>query len=353
MSAAPPSPVPSAPAPAARLDWIDAAKGIAILLVVVGHTVTGVSRTAIYSFHMPLFFILGAMTARWSLDRPQLLARVRKAFRRLILPALAMYALLMAITLWKFSAWYSVPARLHRFFWQKFLALLFVSGSKVSFAGTTVESVGILWFFPALFFGRSLFDALHLALPAKRLWAACLLLSLAGVAVSRFLWLPLSLDVVLAILPFFLFGACVSVPDSSPRLRRAISWTLLWAVSFFVPFAFGFGHLEISARIYQLYPLCFLPAVAGTMAVSEWSVWLVRTGPWTAPLVFLGRHSIWMLCIHVLDRRLFAAWWDFPGRPWTTLAARLLVNLLVFALVMALWTATRRLCRRLAKIVRK
>ena len=42
-----------------RIDWVDLAKGIAILLVILGHTVkVPIIRAAIFSFHMLLFFIL-------------------------------------------------------------------------------------------------------------------------------------------------------------------------------------------------------------------------------------------------------------------------------------------------------
>jgi peptidoglycan/LPS O-acetylase OafA/YrhL len=42
----------------ARLGWLDAAKGLGIILVVIGHVWTrGPVRDAIYAFHMPLFFI--------------------------------------------------------------------------------------------------------------------------------------------------------------------------------------------------------------------------------------------------------------------------------------------------------
>lgn len=49
-----------------RLDWIDIAKGVAIILVIVGHTVPNPSplRHAIFSFHMPVFFILAGYTFR-------------------------------------------------------------------------------------------------------------------------------------------------------------------------------------------------------------------------------------------------------------------------------------------------
>jgi fucose 4-O-acetylase-like acetyltransferase len=66
-----------------RITWIDQAKGIGIFLVVLGHTLRGLkaSRTIsdspafrfadswIYSFHMPLFFLLSGLFAERRIDR--------------------------------------------------------------------------------------------------------------------------------------------------------------------------------------------------------------------------------------------------------------------------------------------
>lgn len=66
-----------------RYDWVDYAKGIGIILVVYGHAVRGVfaspihlsehffhiSDTAIYAFHMPLFFFLSGLFAARSLAK--------------------------------------------------------------------------------------------------------------------------------------------------------------------------------------------------------------------------------------------------------------------------------------------
>ena len=42
-----------------RVEWIDAAKGIGIILVVLGHIwLIGPGQKIINSFHMPLFFFL-------------------------------------------------------------------------------------------------------------------------------------------------------------------------------------------------------------------------------------------------------------------------------------------------------
>ena len=49
-----------------RLDYIDIAKGICILLVILGHELTWEDplRYFIYCFHIPLFFILSGMTMK-------------------------------------------------------------------------------------------------------------------------------------------------------------------------------------------------------------------------------------------------------------------------------------------------
>ena len=58
----------TAPQTKKRIDWVDCAKGIAIILVLIGHTVTfdtesqRLARGIIFSFHMPLFFVLAGIT---------------------------------------------------------------------------------------------------------------------------------------------------------------------------------------------------------------------------------------------------------------------------------------------------
>ncbi len=71
-----------------RIDWIDFAKGITILLVIIGHNVSGPLRGAIFSFHMPLFFILSCVTYSWSKNSEQWIYKTEKAFKHLIIPAM-------------------------------------------------------------------------------------------------------------------------------------------------------------------------------------------------------------------------------------------------------------------------
>jgi peptidoglycan/LPS O-acetylase OafA/YrhL len=50
---------------AGRLAWLDAAKGVGIILVVIGHAWKSIDvRDPIYAFHMPLFFIAAGYVSR-------------------------------------------------------------------------------------------------------------------------------------------------------------------------------------------------------------------------------------------------------------------------------------------------
>ncbi|MGG1754302.1 acyltransferase family protein, partial [Bacillus pumilus] len=70
-----------------RLEWVDAAKGIGILLVVMAHVpIPDSFKQFIYSFHMPLFFLLSGMMFRSS-SRPAL-SFIQKKAKSLLLPYL-------------------------------------------------------------------------------------------------------------------------------------------------------------------------------------------------------------------------------------------------------------------------
>lgn len=68
-----------------RLMWLDIAKGIAILCTVIGHTVTGRIKGMIYSFHMPLFFLLAGYTFR-EVPASEMKKAIKKDIVRLLIP---------------------------------------------------------------------------------------------------------------------------------------------------------------------------------------------------------------------------------------------------------------------------
>lgn len=166
-----------------RLDWIDIAKGIAIILVIVGHTVPNPSplRHAIFSFHMPVFFILAGYTFRPKPWRELLSGSVS----RLLVPYLV-------LTLaWQVPTFLMSGASLTGDVLVSGLeTLVFASGVDVP--GLGVAAVGMAWFLAALFTSRLLFNALVRLFDSREVDAVwqgvvCAVIAFCGLNVSRFL----------------------------------------------------------------------------------------------------------------------------------------------------------------------
>lgn len=66
-----------------RIDYIDIARGIAIILMVIGHCCKGFDRKIIFSFHMPLFIIVSGMFFK---EDRKFKDTIIKLFKKLIIP---------------------------------------------------------------------------------------------------------------------------------------------------------------------------------------------------------------------------------------------------------------------------
>lgn len=101
-----------------RLEYIDIAKGLCILLVVMGHilqfnSIGHASQTVfnfIYSFHMPVFMLLSGFVASLSRDNIDrtVMTFVRKKFVSLVIPFLTWGLFIMPIVVYR-KDFFSLP----------------------------------------------------------------------------------------------------------------------------------------------------------------------------------------------------------------------------------------------------
>lgn len=167
-----------------RLDYFDVAKGIGIILVIVGHsTLLPWLAAVIYSFHMPLFFIISG----YFLSREKSTMEVmRSRFRQFALPfAVASTAIL----LW--WIWQTPSKELSLLLVLRLIgSIVYASGGTIDFFNFELLPIGALWFIPGLlvtiFYVKF---ALSRKLPC--LWVVTG--TTAGLAVSQYIWLPLSI----------------------------------------------------------------------------------------------------------------------------------------------------------------
>lgn len=129
-----------------RISSLDMAKGIGIILVVIGHSTFLEENvlTWISSFHMPLFFILSGILIRKkneeSIKIPELVKRKAKS---ILLPYLT------------FSIIYLLIDAVYLILKQDNLTIVDLQRSGIE--AVTLYGMSVLWFLPALFFGEIAF----------------------------------------------------------------------------------------------------------------------------------------------------------------------------------------------------
>lgn len=291
-----------------RLAWLDIAKGIAIILVVTGHTISPLSPliTPIFMFHMPLFFILAGYTFK---QKPFKTTVVESA-KRLLIP----YVLLFLV--WQGVSFLKEPDPLAAETLLKYLSIfLFASGSPNDDMGLT--AVGMSWFLVCLFMGRVLLSALlalfekkAVPLPAQALVLAALCAVGIGIGNLQHLFLPLDLDIALVIVGFMWVGHLARKFDFMERWGNRW-YVLAIALALFVA-ASSLSYLEFAMRQYGLAPLSILGAFSGTLLACWISTLIDRWGRLLKRfLVFMGRNSLMIYCFHAIDWLI--PWSSLPG----------------------------------------
>ena len=285
-----------------RLSWIDVCKGLAIILMILGHikSIPATLYHVIFSFHMPLFMIINGYLIR-SYDIRNVFS---KSLKSLIKPYVII-CFLEAIFAAVFST--GVDSAGQAFFDS--LNDMIVGMSKFSNLFTQYHSVWLVWFVCCLFISRNLYVFIR-SFCRKLPWLIQILIILAvsflGVTIGKWLgFLPWSLDVAMASVVFIAFGDFLRNHQANKAQKIGIV-----VVAFFcwVLLLWKGVWIELATRSYPYDALCFICAIAGSVAMI-----VVSRGIDHIPLVssfftWAGKNSIVILGVHCLEMRFFK--WD-------------------------------------------
>ena len=129
---------------------LDILKALGILLVIIGHNTSGLLFQYIYSFHMPMFFIL----AGYLYKEKGILDSITHDFKRIILPYLLYFVVLSLFN----NLCYGITiSRLI----QDVIMISWGSVIRLDIYGHHVQGVGYLWFLPALFVCKNVFNIIY------------------------------------------------------------------------------------------------------------------------------------------------------------------------------------------------
>ena len=206
-----------------RINWIDAYKGILILLVVAGHAIGAASHLIaegsasrlvfeqafkfIYLFHMPAFFFIAGVTFKPA-STQSFASFIGQKSRRLLIPYIAFglfSALVFILTSRAFDAavgthatdsYYDAKSALP--WWIPFAGLLHAGGAP---NGLGFASNSVLWFLPCLFSVSLAYWLLDLMFPRP---GCQLVLALLLLVVPLSFWIPRFLPWGISKIPYYL-----------------------------------------------------------------------------------------------------------------------------------------------------
>lgn len=277
-----------------RIEWIDIAKGIGILAVILGHC--NIPRdmiiySIIYSFHMPLFFIIGGLFFRNDVDFNILIRKKAKVLIRPYYYTCFAIIILSAFLAYSYeeSVWVTVREWIY--------ASLYASGAPVFF---DIKFIGAIWFLWAMFWGI-LF--LYIALRIKYSSVFVIVVFLIG-CISREYWLPFSVQAGMVATIYLYIGYLIKSKNLIKYIidiRTLIISTLIWGVGLY----FGCGTIYLVANYYRLGIFDFFISIVSVFSVLGLSYYIQKIEVLGRILQYFGRNSLKILCFHIIELNLF------------------------------------------------
>lgn len=292
-----------------RKIWIDNAKAIGIILIILGHVgshLTGwFNFEFVYGFHLVIFFMLSGYTIK---KRPLSFGYLTQKFKRLMLPYFATCLIVLILDILNQYVFYdgrsieiitdSIATDITRAF--------FGSGTITNFGGIELESrIGAIWFLPALFFSVVIFQLLVNIVHDNRIRGLIsLLVSVVGFLSARFIWLPFSVQSGLFAVFFLWLGFTVKEND---LLSKVKAYHYIIAL-FVLAGGIYLGYCSISFATANANDLLLSPiiGISGSLIVYLIALYTQKV----RLLNWIGRNSLYILCVHLVSLETFGIYYQ-------------------------------------------
>jgi fucose 4-O-acetylase-like acetyltransferase len=294
-----------------RFIWIDTAKGIGILLVIINHLslYLNISKTNPYitvfddilgSIDMPLFFLISGLLYK---RQQTSFSLIRKKAKRLIIPFLFFYSIFSVIipSLYLLTDTHCPLIINHGITIRMLIGDFFFNDCQII--------NGPLWFLLSLFGIQILFAFFSLFQHRIIIYVLSLLSGIGGLLLSYYsINLYASIDNALTCLPFFAFGFFLRNDTRFIDLINHTQKLPFYIITCAIICLLTKSHVEYHRNIIYNYSIftAHICGISGALMI----LLLAQTTQQFSFINYLGRYSIIILCSHYLVIKLTASIFD-------------------------------------------
>ena len=284
-----------------RIAFVDTARGIAMLCIVLGHLGLAPVNYVVFTFHVPIFYLITG----WFLSRRLGMgAFARKRARTLLVPyAVTCLVIIAGKTIGALIAGGLREGAIAAVWWT--VAALYAVGGPGLPVPQQVSNIGAIWFLWASFWGCV---GLRALLALKREWLRALIalaVALAGVFTAKVFFLPLDLQPGAVALAYMYLGYLartyawprVQAWPRGAKVGAAVACGVVWVA--YILWRDRVVFMDASPGQHWWSVFGILAACVSVLIIS----WLVTRGlpRLGRSLGFLGKYSLIMLCVHITE----------------------------------------------------
>lgn len=269
---------------------IDIVKAIGILLMILGHCVEIPHRARhfIFTFHMPLFFLISGFFYKKKTCKASLKSDVKTLLIPYMLTccAIVLFFFLLGIGNNDFG-------QFKYYFWATFLG----SGTKHSaLYFSDLPDIGAIWFLPALLVCKNVYNLISSFNISIRLIFSSLIFVIATLIGRYLLFIPFSILSGLSAIVFYAIGDFYKKkPIIKPK--HWLIGVACWGIAFF------YSHLNLADPRVDLYFIDVIGATTATLCVYYLSRSIKKTSI-AQVLSWIGCNSMYILCFHNIDFKI-------------------------------------------------
>lgn len=273
-----------------RIKYIDVAKGLGMLCIIVGHSKNDFVMSIVFTFHVPLFFLISGYFIS---EKESIKDFVTKKIRYLIFPYFIIGFWIVIISMLKELLFGN--RNYAGILVDTILSVMYGSGTEENIKLFGIASIGAIWFLLALFWALVI---VKISLKSRYTVWIIFLIAIISYVTSKYIWLPFGIQAGGTAAIFVYIAVCMR--KKNWELKGNLVTFVIGVVCLIIEVLFGIS-VNIVNNYYGLYGISIIGAFFISTAVLYVSYYLCKFERFSSFFVFWGENSVIILGFHLIE----------------------------------------------------